>query len=393
MTPLHPTLPPDAIWPPDSAFFARNDLARLPLTGYSDYHIDSVTLNLMGLMGSRPAVRHISGATEAILQALSEAGLPTGEELLTYTTQAEAEAHAAALRDRGFRFVTFFPLPPDRWPEAAQVVPPALWDALNAKANLADLVPAAHLPRRAVMTRAAARARAWDGPVWVKSAGPSPTGGGFAVRPVTDPAGWPPALDALAALPDTETLVVEEHIPLTTCWAVQIAVTDAGTRYGGSTEQTFASPGVQDGSLHDAGHPFPAPGLAISVGEAARHRGFRGLAGLDIGLAEDGRLIVFDPNFRTTSSTSVALFAPAAIARTGLPVALTVDVFAPVPLAAMIAATRGPVADGWFVPTRMLDAALFPPAGGLSRVSGFVLARDRAAAARAREDLTRLMGA
>jgi hypothetical protein len=386
-------MPPDALWPTDGAFFARNDLARLPLTGYTDYHIDSVTLNLMGLMGHRPAVRHISGATDAIRQALTDAGLPGGEETLTYATGAEAERHAATLRDRGFRFITFFPLPPDRWPEAAQVVPPALWNALNAKANLGDLVPSAHLPLRAVMTRDTARARTWDGPVWVKSAGPSPTGGGFAVRPVTDPADWPAALDALAALPDTDTLVVEEHVPVTSCWAVQIGITDAGTRYGGSAEQTFATPGEQDGSLHDAANPFPAPELAIAVGEAARQRGFRGIAGLDIGQAEDGRLIVFDPNFRTTSSTSIAMFAPAAMARAGLPVALTVDVFSTMPMEQMIAATRGPVADGWFVPTRMLDATLFPPAKGLSRVSGFVLASDRAAAARVRDDLTRILGA
>jgi hypothetical protein len=63
------------------------------------------------------------------------------------------------------------------------------------------------------------------------------------------------------------------------------------------------------------------------------------------------------------------------------------------PMEQMIAATRGPVADGWFVPTRMLDATLFPPAKGLSRVSGFVLASDRAAAARVRDDLTRILGA
>ncbi len=393
MTPLLPTLPPDAIWPSDSAFFARNDLARLPLTGYSAYHIDSVTLNLMGLLAGHPAVRHVSGATDAILRALDDAGLPGGEELLTYSTPEEAQSHAAALRDRGFRCVSFFPLPSDLWPDAAQVVPPALWDALNAKANLGDIVPAAHLPRRAVMTPAAARARIWDGPVWVKSAGPSPTGGGFAVRAVTDPDLWPAAIDALAALPDVDLLVVEDDVPLTACWAVQLGITDAGTRFGGASEQTFAAPGQQDGSLFDADRPFPAPDLAIAVGEAARARGFRGLAGLDIGQATDGRIIVFDPNFRVTSSTSLAMFAPAAAARIGLPVALSVDIFLTAPLGDMIAAARGPMSDGWFVPTRMLDAALFPAAQGLSRLSGFVLARDRAAAVRARDDLGRRLGA
>ena len=389
MTPLLPTLSPGAIWPRDAAFFARNDLSRLPLTGYSAYHIDSVTLNLMGLLPGHPAVRHISGATDPILRTLEDAGLPGGEELLTYATQEEAQAHAAALCDRGFRLVSFFPLPPDLCPDAAQVVPPDLWDALNAKANLADLVPASHLPRRAMMTPTAARAHLWDGPVWVKSAGPSPTGGGFAVRPVTDPAQWPAVIDELAALPDVDLLVVEEDIPLAACWAVQLGITDAGTRFGGATEQTFAAPGQQDGSLYDADRPFPAPALAVAVGEAARARGFRGLAGLDIGLAIDGRIIVFDPNFRVTSSTSMAMFAPAAAARSGLPVALSVDIFAIVPLGTMIANARGPVADGWFVPTRMLDASLFPAAQGRSRVSGFVLAPDRAAAVRARDDLTR----
>src|SRR5690606_29582511 len=97
-----------------------------------------------------------------------------------------------------------------------------------------------------------------------------------------------------------------------------------GTRticFGGA-EQLFSVPGKQSGSIVDPQHPFPpeARELALQVGESARRMGFRGIAGLDIGRATDGRFILFDPNFRVASSSVQLLFHDAASARSGLPV-------------------------------------------------------------------------
>ena len=393
--PLAPTLSPDALLPADAAWFARTDLATTAHLGFTPLNIDSVTTVAIGLFGHRPAVRHLSGATDTILRALADSGLPVEGDIRTYTTLAEAEAQAETLIAAGFRLLSPYPLPPGRWPDAAQIVPPALYGRLNAKAGLAALVPPAHLPRREVLTPAAARARPWGGtPVWVKYGGPAATGWGHSVHRAADAAAWSAALDAIAAAGDPADpgpLVVEEDVPVTTCWAVQLGITDAGTACGGAAEQVFSSPGRQSGSLVDPANPFPAPDLAIAIGDAARAAGFRGFAGLDIGQTAGGRIVVFDPNFRITSSTTQTLFTPAAAQRSGLPVSLSAEIATPRPMADIIARLMGPVAEGWFQPTRLLDAALLPAAQGLSRVTGFTLGQDRTAAVTAHDRLRAIL--
>lgn len=388
MTPLRPLLSPDDIWPADAAYFARTDLASTGLVGLTHLNLDTITAQLLGLLGQRPAVRHLAGATPPILAALRDAGLPLDEDTRTYTTLPEAEAQAETLLAAGFRFISPYPLPEGRWPDAAQVVPPALWQALNAKSRLADLVPPDHLPRREVADHAAARLRAFDAPVWVKSGGTRATGAGFAVRRAVDPAAYLAALDDLVALGDPGPVVIEEDIPVVTCWAVQLGITDAGTQWGGASEQLFARPGLQNGTLVDPANPFPDPALAIAIGNTARARGFRGLAGLDIGLTPDGRLVVFDPNFRLTSSTMQVMFSDAASTRSGLPVTLSAHVASPLPMDRIIDLIRDPVSDGWFMPTRLVDATLLPAAEGQSIVTGFTLGHSRADAMAARDRLT-----
>ena len=388
MTSLQPRLSADELWPGDAAFFARTDLAAIALVGLSPLSLDTLTAQLLGLFGQRPAVRHLAGASAPILAALRDAGLPVDEDTRTYTTLSEAEAHAQSLIAAGFRLVAPYPLPPGRWPPEAQVVPAPLWQALNAKGRLADLVPPDHLPRREVADHAAARLRAWDGPVGVKSGGPRATGAGHAVRRAIDATAYLAALDDLVALGDPGPVVIEQDIPFVTCWAVQLGITDAGTHWGGASEQLFARPGQQVGSLVDPAHPFPDPALAVAIGDAARARGFRGLAGLDIGLTPDGRLLVVDPNFRFTSSSAQVMFSDAASARAGLPVTLSAEVRTLRPMAQIIDLIRGPVAEGRFLPTRLIDAALIPAATGKSIVSGFTLGQNRADATEARDSLT-----
>ena len=74
------------------------------------------------------------------------------------------------------------------------------------------------------------------------------------------------------------------------------------------------------------------------------------IAGLDIGQSGDGRLWVFDPNFRFTSATAQVLYSPAASARAGLPVTLSIDHPSPRPMAEILRLVRPPIAEGWFLP-------------------------------------------
>ncbi|MBL8540932.1 MAG: hypothetical protein JNK68_11245 [Betaproteobacteria bacterium] len=54
---------------------------------------------------------------------------------------------------------------------------------------------------------------------------------------------------------------------------------------------------------------------------------------------------------------------------------------------------EGPIDDGWFVPTRLLDARWLQTAEGRSMCTGFVLGADRRQALARSEALKTLLGA
>lgn len=379
MTALVPSISADLIWRAKTAFAARPDLVQTRMLGFRPVHQDAVTTMLPGLLNGLATVRHRSGVTPAILQTFSRAGLVTDEDLHTYETADEAWAAADRLIAEGYRLTAPYPLPGGRFADDAQLVPPALWRRLNAKRNLPAIVATPHLARRLVVTPREAAALPFDGPVWVKAGGEEATGWGFAVRHCPDAPMRAAAIADLAALGVAE-IILEEDVAAVHSWCVSLVLGEAATLFAGATLQTFAAPGRQSGSVVDPAVPLPpaARDLALSVGEAARMFGFRGLAGLDIGLAGDGRLIVFDPNFRFNASTSQAMLHDAAAARSGLLASRSFHATLPAVMDALCARLDRPVDEGWFVPTRLLDAALLPAAEGRSFVTGFVLGHDAA---------------
>lgn len=387
---LAPAIDPDLLFPPDAAFMARTDLAGVRFLGSGPLHLDSVTAHLSGLLGERPAVRHRAGTGPEILAVYRRAGLPVREETWAYATLEEAEALADRLIERGARLVWPYPLRAGRFEDAAHVVPPALYGRINAKENLASLVPAQNLPRRRVHSHAELAALEPRGPLYLKAAGEAATGMGYAVRYCPDRATFDAARSWFAERgADSPAVIVEEAVDVECCWCVGIVVGETETRCFGGAEQLFSAPACQSGSLIDPERALPPEGrsLAIQAGEAARGLGFRGLAGLDIGRARDGRMLVFDPNFRLNSSSSQLLFHPSASARAGLALSLSFDAEIRGPFADLARRLEAPIGEAWFVPLRLFNGEEHPHAEGRHRVTGMVLARDRAEAEAARRAL------
>lgn len=382
------------LFPEDVAFAPRTDMSQIRMTGLAVSSLDTLSGNLLGLLGHRPAVRHVSGVTEPILELLERAGRPVQEDTRSYRDRAEAEAHADALIAEGYRLAGIYPLPAGRYPEAGLLVPPELWNRLNDKRNLGELVPQENLPGRQFMAVEAARDKGFSAPVWVKLGEAAATGAGFAVRPCTTAAEYAEALDWFAAEMPGAGLVVERDVPVRLTWCATMVVRDDHTQYLGAAEQLFARPGVQIGSRIDDSDPFPAPELVVAAGEAARRQGFRGPAGLDIGQTADGRLVVFDPNFRGNASLPQSLLHRAACQRAGgASVSRSVILYSPLPMAQVIRRLTGPVDARWFVPLRLADAALLPAARGRCLVTGFVLGDSAAAAEHALAEVARLLEA
>jgi hypothetical protein len=163
---------------------------------------------------------------------------------------------------------------------------------------------------------------------------------------------------------------------------VGLAIRELQTICFGGAEQVFSTPTKQCGSIvdSDSGLPREAEILAIQAGEAAGKLGFRGVAGLDIGVSKDGRYILFDPNFRFASSTAQLLFHRAATERGACSVSRSIQ-FRPTGTFDEVAKKlHAPIAEGWFVPTRLFNGEKHPFSGGAHIVTGFVMGKDRIAA-------------
>jgi hypothetical protein len=377
---LTPSASPAQLYPGRAAFMSRTDEQQLRLIGVPPFALDTITTTMMGLLNGMPTVRHRAGATDAIVAVLERAGLPVDEDMRVFDRLDEAERHADAFIEDGYKLAWPYPLREGRFSEGAHLVCPELWRDLNAKENLGALVPVAHLARRRVHTIEELAALPFESPVFVKAGSRSVTGAGFAVRYCQDEAAWRAAIDWFHSIFELEHLVVEEALEVDTCWCVNFTIAPERISILGAAEQLFASPGRQSGSMIDPENAFPDSGkqLVMQVGAAAGQRGFIGVAGLDIGRTMDGRLIVFDPNFRMNACSAQILLHASAAARAGLPASASVNVPARMDFAELEDVLRGPIEEGWFVPTRLIDGRLHPLSDGACTCTGFVLGADRA---------------
>lgn len=399
MTPLDRLdlcVPSDELYPADMAYMARTSLSQTRLLGYLPRHRDAVTTVWMGLFGRRASVRHRSGVSDEILRFFEAAGLVFEEDLRVYATGEQAERHADALVEAGHRLMGPYPLPEGRYPLSAQLVAPDVWRRLNAKRHLDRIVPTEHLAPRRIVDVGELPSLAFTGPVFVKSASELATGWGHAVRACETRAQLVQAARELTQASGEREIIVEQALPVSACWCVNIVVAPERTRFVGAAEQLFSSPGQQSGSIIDPDAALPPEGaaLAVKIGEAAAADGFIGIAGLDIGRTPDGRLYVFDPNFRGNACTSQVLLHASAARRADARVSHSVAGRVPLGMRPLLAALEAPMREGWLVPTRLLDAALLDAAEGHSQYDGFVLGRDRReAVARAREIAARVTAA
>lgn len=367
---------------------ARTTLQQTRLLNYQPYQIDTATNLGIGLFGRNPAVRHVSCATDGILDLMTLAGHQIEESTLLYRAGDEAHALARRLIRQGYRLFYSYPLPEGQYEDAELLVPTSLWRSLNAKSQLHRVVPRQHLAPRSIVTCAEARARPFIGPVWLKLASDDATGWGIAVRYCADAEAYQSALVELGALGGDGPLLVEEHVDSVRSWGVNFVVRIDDVVFAGAAEQIFERPGRLSGSVVESGDS-PArelAELAVTVGTAAKAAGFLGMAAFDVGLARDGRLVVFDPNFRMTSSTHQALVHDSAARRCGMPVSASVNIGSPMPFPEIASRLADWISDGRFVPTRLMDARHLETAGGVSQVAGFMMgsSRDDAAGSVAR---------
>ena len=389
---LSPAFTGDRLFPVNAAYMARTDHHQTRLLGIKPYNLDSITLALMGLLNGCPTVRHRSGVTDAALALLERAGLTVSEDMRIYEDEVQAERHGDDLISEGYKLFWPYPLRESRFPTDGHIVPPELWLRLNAKRYLSRLVPASNIAPREILPLERMTVFCFKHPVFLKAGGEAPTASGFAVRYCPDREHVLRAVEWFREN-DIQELIVEEALPIESSWCATIVVEQSRTAYIGAAEQEFEAPGKQCGSIIDEANPLPESGvqLAVMAGEEARKQGFVGVAGLDIGQTSNGELVVFDPNFRFNGSSVQVFLHCSAARRAGLAVSVSAQSPSSLTVHDLARALRGPIDDGWLVPTRVIDGTLLPIAEAASIFTGFILGADRADAAANREALERLL--
>lgn len=205
-----------------------------------------------------------------------------------------------------------YPHGPEEFDSARYWVDRDLLVDLNNKGNLARWVPPEHVPQRDVLPLAELtpdHPLARELPVVVKAATHEPTGSGAAVCACRTPE----ELESIQAdfFVEGETIVVESFIRMEQNLCVQFITTSEGQiRYLGTAEQVVDEQMDYHGNWLDADGSYPR--LTIEVGREIMGRaveeGYRGVAGFDMAVCPDGRVYVFDLNFRFNGSTIPLLF-------------------------------------------------------------------------------------
>lgn len=377
--PLVSTLGNNAFLPAHVAFAPRVNAGQLKFLGVPESAADTVSTTMMGALNGQPTVRHRSGATPETLAMIARSGIDVSEDMRTFLTPEEAYRHAKGLIREGYQLAWPYPPQKGQYPETANLVAPRLWRKLNSKRNLPLIVPDEYLAARTIIRIDTDSPPDISVPCHIKAGGDMPTGMGFAVRFCQSREDVEAAWGFFNSLDGVDEIIAEEAVSVRACWCVSLSIDDAGVRYLGAAEQLFSSPAQQVGSMIDDDDPFPEEGVkaAISVGENARTMGFRGPAGLDIGVTAEGRVVVFDPNFRPQGSTQQVLFHPAAASRGGFRASRSLNVNSDLNIKDAERVLRRHIDSGRVVIFRAIDGCVLQSIPAGSVVTGFVLGKDR----------------
>ena len=376
---LKPIIALRDVFPKNAAFMSRTNLHETRMLGFKEVQLDSVTAYFFGVMNGLSTVRHVA-AKSGSAEFFEHAGIEINEDTRYYETEEEAEAHADALIKEAKKFFWPYPLPQGRYPESAQIITSDLYRTLNSKANLGMMVDSEFLPQRKLLSLEELADFETKYPVVLKAAGDAATGWGFAVHFCESRAELTKAKDWMYQQGSSVPLVVvEEKIALKNCWCAGIAVSATKTECFGGAEQIFSAPGRQAGNLIDSENAFPqaARRIVAQIGEKARELGFCGIAGVDIGLAENGRFYVFDLNFRFNASSTQLLFHESAVKQSGFPVSHSIQVEVQASLDELQSRIFPLIDEGRFVPSRFFNGDRHAASCGIHIINGFVYGTDR----------------
>jgi L-aspartate-L-methionine ligase len=285
---------------------------------------DAATGSQLTVIGSMPVLCSAGVATDAGLGLLREIGFAIEPELVTYTDTGDRLVKMKRLAARNLTFIDQHVQTDASLHPGVSWVNPAQLSALNNKRNLSMWVPAAHLPAREIceLSSLFCRAKRLERfPVVIKSVTEKSSGGGFGIRICHNESEVDAACHFFRSL---DSVIVEDYLAMHQNLCVNYAVfADGRIEYLGAAQQ------IINDKLRYLGNWLEPPGAQMSrlihvgyeVMQKAYEYGYRGFAGFDAAIREDGSFHIYDLNFRFNGSTASLLLYDALAQRTGMPVA------------------------------------------------------------------------
>jgi len=284
--------------------------------------LDMLTGNQLTILGTMPVLCAAGVSSPEALGLLHDAGFQVPAAPYRYRDGTDYLGLVSDLSESGRRIVVQHVHPITELAPDACWVPPAILSFLNNKGSLAELVDAPYRPARVIVAtdRLMAALSPADFPVVVKAVTDESTGGGIDVLIC----GTADELDRAAVyFGACANVVVEDFIKIRRNLCLNYGVTVAGRiTYLGCAEQVSDAQGRYHGNWIDA--ESEAPAVAVEAGvrvvRAGLDRGYWGCVGVDMAVKEDGRVVVFDMNFRLNGSTAALLLAESVRSSLGQPV-------------------------------------------------------------------------
>lgn len=378
---MRPALTLRDVFGPESVFNPRASFSHYGWIPREASVLDALTGGILPAAGGCPIICSVGVATAAGLELLAAAGLPQAETLLTYASEAEYRQRIAAVIASGRPLVVQHVHRAREIPASSHLVPRRVLAFLNNKGNLGELVPSEAVPSRRLMAPKALLEPTVDPrwrPVAVKAVTDRTSGGGVAVVLARSPRDLVRAARKFAGC---RQVVVEEflHFQRTFCLNFVLAW-DGRILYLGAGEQVVTRDGAYRGNWFGSGRQPPVEAIEFGheIMRRAAGRGYRGFAGIDVGVLPGGRVKVFDLNFRLNGSTKALLFSRGvqeAFAGPSWSLLTGLQARGSFPHACDVA--REAVGRGIFVPLATYDPSAVPGAVARPALSGLVLGWSR----------------
>ncbi|HEX7708361.1 MAG TPA: hypothetical protein VF701_18005 [Thermoanaerobaculia bacterium] len=337
--------------------------------------LDAVTGGMLPLAGRLPVIVAAGCATPRVRALMDRAGMPLASSVHSYESREDYER---TLRHLGRDRRAVFQHAPD--PREAEGLDPWMpldhLSFLNNKKNQVDLVDAANLNDRLLVAPGSLLEHSGRLPLVVKAATDESTGGGIDIRLCRD---GRELEEASRVFRDCDLVLVERFLDVDRSFCVNFAISRNGAaEMIGCGEQILDASLTQQGSWVGETEPTPAMLEACRpVLERAAARGYYGVCGIDCAEVE-GRIVIFDLNFRINASTTPSLIIEAWRQMTGLPLIGKLCGFSTTKSFETLAGTLATAIDErWIVPYYFFDAEAHPGVMADHRAAVVILGADR----------------